>query len=405
MQTRIHPKFAGDRRVVLAEEILRSCVHCGFCNATCPTYQELADERDGPRGRIYLLKEMLARGGAGEPTRRHLDRCLTCRSCETTCPSGVAYAKLADIGRELLEEQGRRPWPERLKRRLLRLVVPWPRRFGAALALARAVRALMPAALRARLPARQADRPRPAGSHTRRVLLLAGCVQSVVTPRTNSAAARVLDRLGIAAVEPPGSGCCGAVSYHLSAHDEARQFIRRNLDAWRPYLDDAEAIVSCSSGCGAMLKDYADIMHDDAAYAPAARLVSARVRDLGEVVDAEDLSPLSVPAAGRTALHCPCTLTHALQGDAAVRRVLHRVGIELVATAEDHLCCGSAGTYSLLQPELSGRLLTRKLQALTSASPALIATANVGCQLHLASAAPVPVRHWIELLDSREDAC
>lgn len=399
MQTRIHPRFDGRKEVAIAEEILRSCVHCGFCNATCPTYQELGDERDGPRGRIYLIKQFLESGDAGAGTRHHLDRCLTCRSCETTCPAGVQYGRLADIGRHMIEDAAPRPFVERALRRLLRWLVPWPRRFAPLLYTGQAVRRLLPRRLRDSVPERRAAGPRPSRRHSRKVILLGGCVQSVATPRTNAAAARVLDRLGIEALELPGAGCCGALSHHLAATSEARDFIRRNLDAWAAALDSAEAVISCSSGCGAMLKDYGFLMRDDPDYAGAARLASAKTRDLAEVLAGEDLSPLDADTAAATALHYPCTLTHALHANAALRQVLEQVGVQFAATREDHLCCGSAGTYSLLQPELSGSLKARKLDALSGGKPERIVTANVGCQLHLASAARVPVRHWIEIVD------
>ena len=399
MQTRIHPRFDGLEEVGIAEDILRSCVHCGFCNATCPTYQELGDERDGPRGRIYLIKHFLESGDAGAGTRHHLDRCLTCRSCETTCPAGVQYGRLADIGRHMIEETAPRPFPERVLRRLLRWVVPWPRRFGPLLRVGQAVRWLLPRRLRVSVPRHQTPGARPSRRHSRQVILLGGCVQSVATPRTNAAAARVLDRLGIEALELPGAGCCGALSHHLAATAEARDFIRRNLDAWRPALESAEAVISCSTGCGAMLKDYGFIMRDDPDYAAAASTVSAKTRDLAEVLADENLSALKVDTAAATALHCPCTLTHALRAHTALRQVLERLGVQLTATREDHLCCGSAGTYSLLQPELSQSLKARKLEALTGDAPERIVTANIGCQLHLATAARVPVRHWIEIVD------
>ncbi len=400
MQTNIHTRFSGQPAIDEADSILRSCVHCGFCNATCPTYLELGDERDGPRGRIYLVKQLLEQGTASEKTRLHLDRCLTCRSCETTCPSGVQYGKLVDIGRDIVEQTVPRSTGERLVRRLLRLLVPWPRRFAPLIRVGQWLRPLMPRVLRSKVPPRQTAGERPGTEHTRKLVLLGGCVQSVATPRSNAAAARVLDKLGITAVEPPQAGCCGALSYHLSEHDEARGFIRRNLDAWRSQIEaGAEAIVSCSSGCGAMLKDYGYVMRDDPEYAALAQTVSELTRDLSEVLVNEDLGPLAVDATEKTAIHYPCTLSHALGAAPALRSVLERAGIELARTGEDHLCCGSAGTYSILQPELSSRLLRRKLAALTADGPDRIVTANIGCQLHIGGQAPVPVGHWIELLD------
>lgn len=400
MQTNIHARFTGLPVIEDADAILRSCVHCGFCNATCPTYLELGDERDGPRGRIYLVKQLLEEGTASDKTRLHLDRCLTCRSCETTCPSGVQYAKLIDIGRDIVERTVPRSPGERLLRRLLRLIVPWPRRFGPMLRVGQCLRPLMPSALRSKVPPRQTAGRLPEGGHPRKLVLLSGCVQSVATPRSNAAAARVLDKLGITAVEAPRSGCCGALSHHLAEHAEARRFIRRNLDAWRPHIEaGAEAVVSCSSGCGAMLKEYGHVMRDDPAYAALAQKVSDLTRDLSEVLADEDLAVLAGATSEKTALHYPCTLSHAIGAAPALRSVLERAGVELARTNEDHLCCGSAGTYSILQPELSGRLLRRKLAALTADRPDRIVTANIGCQLHIGGQAQVPVTHWIELLD------
>lgn len=400
MQTSIHKDFHDEPRIADAEAILRSCVHCGFCNATCPTYLDLGDERDGPRGRIYLVKQLLETAEAGRSTQQHLDRCLTCHSCETTCPSGVKYVELAHIGRELIERQVERPWTERMLRRLLRLTVPWPARFRALLAPARALRPVLPARLKSLVPPTQAAGPWPPARHARKVILLRGCAQSVVTPRTNAAAARVLDRIGISAIEADRAGCCGAMSQHLAAAEEARTFIRSNLDAWEPYLEaGAEAIVFCASGCGAMLRDYPRLMQDDPVYAPLARRAAAITLDLAEYLAGEDLAGLSPAPKERIALHCPCTLTHALRAQHKLRGVLERVGVDLVPTRDDHLCCGSAGTYSLLQPGMAARLRTRKLEALTVDAPDRIVTANVGCQLHLSADSSVPVAHWIELLD------
>lgn len=401
MQTRIHPLYRDRADIQEAEDILRACVHCGFCNATCPTYLELGDERDGPRGRIYLIKQLLETGSASEATRTHLDRCLTCRSCETTCPSGVRYGALADIGRHILEEQVPRSRWQRLRRWALRQVLPYPARLRPLLRLAQRLRPLLPAPLRRRVPPPQQPSPWPQGAHLRRMVALAGCVQSVATPGTHAAAARVLDRLGITLVEAPDAGCCGAMSHHMARPADGLDFARRNIDAWWPAIEaGAEAIVVSASGCGAMVKDYGRLLSRDPRYAARAARVSELAKDVAEVLLAEDLSALSPPAQPKTAVHCPCTLQHALGLGGAVQTVLRRAGVELARTREDHLCCGSAGTYSLLQPAMSQRLLDRKLRALTQDEPAQIVTANVGCQLHLATASPVPVRHWIELLDT-----
>jgi len=403
MYTRLHPDIENRPGARDAVSILGNCVHCGFCNATCPTYLELGDERDGPRGRIYLIKNLLETGGASGKTRQHLDRCLTCRACETTCPSGVKYASLADFGRELLEEQLKRPFYERMQRRLLRLVVPYRRRFGVFLRMGQALRFLMPGHLRAKIPGRQRQesiKPAPkAASHARKMVLLDGCVQSAATPATNQAAVRVLNRLNISALNVSETGCCGALSYHLGEHEEARDFIRKNIDALAPAIESgAERIVSSASGCTVMLKDYAKIMADDPDYAQAASRISELTLDLSEALSREDLSALAGTDRTPTALHCPCTLTHGLGLDEQLRDVLQRSGVQLTATRDDHLCCGSAGTYSILQPKISQQLLDNKLSALTMDKPDRIVTANVGCQLHLAAKSEVAVSHWIELL-------
>lgn len=385
-----------------AEEILRTCVHCGFCTATCPTYQELSDERDGPRGRIYLIKQMLEGGEVTEKTRTHLDRCLTCRSCETTCPSGVKYGRLIDIGRAELEKKVERPAKERLLRWGLRQVLPYPNRFGPLLKLGQLFKPVLPDKVKAKVP----DVPKPnslwpVSSHPRVMLALAGCAQPSAAPRTNIAAARVLDKLGITLVEENKAGCCGAVSYHLSELDEGLDFMRRNIDAWWLAIEaGAEAIVMTASGCGAMVQEYGHLLRNDPAYAAKAKRVSELTKDLSEILLNEDLSVLGLKAhAGKVAVHCPCTLQHAMKQGGSVEALLRQAGIELAATQDKHLCCGSAGTYSILQPEMSQRLLDNKLKALSVDAPERIVTANIGCQLHLSTKSSVPVQHWIELLD------
>lgn len=400
MQTRIHPKYRDRADIQEAQEIIRACVHCGFCNATCPTYQELGDERDGPRGRIYLIKQLLETGDITGASRTHLDRCLTCRSCETTCPSGVRYGALADIGRGIMEEQLPRPLPERCKRWALRKVLPFPSRVGPLLRLGQWLRPFLPAGVKAKVPPRQRLSAWPAGSHPRRMVALVGCVQSVATPNTNAAAARVLGKMGITLAEAADAGCCGAMSYHLAQHREGLDFMRRNIDAWWPAIEaGAEAIVVSASGCGATVKEYGQLLRHDPEYANKASRVSELAKDLTEVLLAEDLGRLAPVAQPKTAVHCPCTLQHALGLNGAVEKVLRRAGIELAKTSDNHLCCGSAGAYSILQPELSRRLLDNKLRAMMIDQPQQIVTANIGCQLHLASKAKVPVFHWIELLD------
>ena len=403
MRTQINVKYLDYPDIQEADDILRTCVHCGFCNATCPTYQELGDERDGPRGRIYLLKQMLETGDVSEKSQLHLDRCLTCRSCETTCPSGVKYGRLAEIGRDIMEEQVSRPADQRLKRWLIRQILPYPNRFRFLLRLGQLFRSFLPRDLKDQVPIKQITRPRPSQQHSRQMLVLEGCAQPSATPNTNNAAARILDKLGISLIAAPDAGCCGAVSYHLPSHEEGLAFMRRNIDAWWPYIDaGVEGIVISASGCGSMVKEYGEKLKHDDAYAAKAKHISALTRDLSEILIKEDLEKLVVKQTSRkTAVHCPCSLQHAQQLGGHVEEILQRTGIELSKTQNGHLCCGSAGTYSLLQPKLSQQLLTNKIIDLTIDNPEQIVTANVGCQLHLGSHASIPVKHWIELLDQQ----
>lgn len=401
MQTTIHPDFQSLPDIDEAKGIIGNCVHCGFCTAVCPTYQQLFDERDGPRGRIYLIKQLLEGGEVTERTRTHLDRCLTCRSCETTCPSGVRYGRLVDIGRGLLEQRLPRTLSARMMRWLLRRILPHKGWFGLLLGLGQWLSPVLPAAVKKKIPPRQQSLPWPSDSHPRVMLTLAGCAQPAATPNTHIAAARVLDRLGVSLVTAPAAGCCGAVSYHLGAQDEGTASFKRNIDAWWPAIEQgAEAIVITASGCGVMVKEYGELLRDDPLYAEKAARVSDLAKDLSEVLAAEDLSTLQLsPKDKKTAFHSPCTLQHGQQLSGVVEEILQRIGFNLAATCDKHLCCGSAGTYSILQPELSQRLLKAKLDALTIDQPEVIATANIGCQLHLGSASQQPVRHWIELVE------
>ena len=383
-----------------ADAILRACVHCGFCTATCPTYQLLGDELDGPRGRIYLIKQVLEGHAPTARTQLHLDRCLTCRACETTCPSGVKYGRLADIGRKIVEEKVSRPLFERLQRWGLRAVLPYTTRFATLLRLGHTVRPLLPPKVKRSIISAEAAGTWPPARHNRRMLVLNGCVQPALAPAINAAAARVLDRLGISLVSSSGAGCCGAVSYHLTAQGEGLGFMRRLIDAWWPQIEaGAEAIVMTASGCGAVVKEYGHLLRGDARYAEKAARVSAMTRDIGEILAATDLSALSCRPR-RVAFQSPCTLQHGQQLNGVVEEVLGKLGFELTPIPDAHLCCGSAGTYSILQERLSQRLLVNKLEALTSGGPELIATANIGCLAHLKSGAEIPVVHWVELLDS-----
>ncbi|WP_153145737.1 glycolate oxidase subunit GlcF [Dechloromonas sp. H13] len=391
-----------------AEAILRTCVHCGFCTATCPTYQLLGDELDGPRGRIYLIKQVLEGKPVTEKTRLHLDRCLTCRSCETTCPSGVKYSHLLDIGRQVVEEKLPRQGGDALTRWALRETVTRPGLFGPAVRLGQMLRPLLPSGLADKLPPEVSGAARPwpaAAGHARRMLALAGCVQPTLAPNINAATARVLDRLGIELFEEGKAACCGAVRFHLNDQEAARDDMRRNIDAWWPHVAaGVEAIVVTASGCGVQVKDYGHALADDAVYAEKAAKISALCRDPAEIVAAErERLQAKLAAApgtrGKLAFHAPCTLQHGLQIRGVVEGLLAAAGYALVPVADGHLCCGSAGTYSVLQPELSLRLRNNKLAALTANSPLVIATANIGCLTHLQAGSVLPVRHWIELID------
>lgn len=393
-----------------AQEIIGKCVHCGFCTATCPTYQLQGDELDGPRGRIYLIKQMLEGEAVSAKTRLHLDRCLTCRACETTCPSGVRYARLLDIGRAVIARQAPQRGVAALQRRALKAVVPNARIFGAAYWLGRIMRPLLPALLRAKLPQLCAEQRGvwPASPQPRRMIALAGCAQAAMAPDINAAAARLLHHLGVALVEAPNAGCCGALRFHLDDIEGARRDARRNIDAWLPLLENGhEAIVMTASGCGVMVRDYAHLLADDARYAPLARRIADATVDFCEALSQEmpRLAALfaSAPDAPlqRVAFHAPCTLQHGQGIRGVVETLLTLAGYTLTPVAEAHLCCGSAGTYSLLQKKLAGQLVTRKIKALTIGEPQLICSANIGCIAHLQAATKLPVRHWVELLALR----
>jgi len=393
-----------------ADAILRKCVHCGFCTATCPTYQLLGDELDGPRGRIYLIKQMLEGADVTAKTQQHLDRCLTCRACESTCPSGVTYGRLVDLGREMVERRVPRPTADRTVRWLLREFVPRAGLFGAAMRAGRLVRPLLPAILKDKVPTARPAGAWPAPRHTRRMLALAGCVQPSMMPSVNASTARVLDALGISLVEAPGAGCCGAVRHHLNDHAGGKADARRNIDAWWPLIErgEIEALVMTASGCGVQVKDYGYFLANDPAYAEKAAKVSALTRDVSEiVVEHLDLLKARLPQISQPeplAFHAPCSLQHGLKLRGGIEAVLTAAGFELTAVQDAHLCCGSAGTYSLLQPELSKTLRENKLAALEAGGAGTIASANVGCISHLASGTSTPVQHWIELIDARLQA-
>ncbi|MGR9101421.1 MAG: glycolate oxidase subunit GlcF [Gammaproteobacteria bacterium] len=382
------------------ESILRACVHCGFCNATCPTYQLLGDEADGPRGRIYLIKAALEGSPVSGRTLLHLDRCLSCRSCETTCPSGVRYGRLLDLGRQAIEPFSRRSVPDRIRRRLIRAVFPFPERAAFLLHAAGLLKPFLPKRLRRKLIERRPPRLEwPPPRHRRKMLVLSGCVQPILAPSINASAAAVLDRLGISLLKAPGEGCCGAISHHLSAGEETKNFVKRNIDAWWPHVEaGAEALVMTASGCGVMVKEYGELLRGEAAYAEKAARISEMTRDIAEILYHENLDVLRRDTGRKVAFHCPCTLQHGQKLSGMVESILTEAGYELLPVADAHLCCGSAGVYSLLQPALSERLLAAKIIALESSCPDVIATANIGCMAHLQTGTAVKAVHWIELL-------
>ena len=402
MQTNLSPEFKNSADGQEAEAILRKCVHCGFCTATCPTYQLLGDELDGPRGRIYLIKQVLEGEVPTRKTQLHLDRCLTCRNCETTCPSGVQYGHLIDIGRKLVDERVERPIGEKAVRWALKEGLPSPL-FAPAMAVGKAVRGLLPASLKNKVPANQAAGVMPTRNHARKVLMLEGCVQPAMMPNINSATARVLDAAGVQVVVAKKAGCCGAVKFHLNDHDGGKAEMRRNIDAWWPHVESGvEAIVMNASGCGSMVKDYGHVLRDDAQYAAKAERISALTRDLSELLPdlVEVLRDKVSAKSGQIAFHPPCTLQHGQQLRGGVEKHLGALGFNVkTASCEAHLCCGSAGTYSVLQPKIAYELRDRKLGNLSEMKPEVIVSANIGCITHLQSGTATPVRHWVEVLD------
>ncbi len=427
MQTDLAPEFKGTRDGDAAEAILRKCVHCGFCTATCPTYQLLGDELDGPRGRIYLMKQMLEGVPVTRSTQLHLDRCLTCRNCETTCPSGVQYGALVDIGRKIVESRVQRPLGERVLRGALKHGLTSPL-FGPAMKLGQLVRPLMPAALKNKVPPRAgaAAHQWPTRTHPRKVLLLMGCVQPSMMPNINSATARVLDAVGVQTLVADDAACCGAIRTHLGDTEGGRDDMRRNIDAWWPTVSagTVEAIVMNASGCGVTVKDYGHALAHDPEYADKARRVSELTRDLSELLpglvpalqkrlavarpvarttaprgNGDASSSTAVPLK-RLAFHPPCTLQHGQQLRGGVESTLRALGFEVhLAANESHLCCGSAGTYSVLQPALAYELRDRKLANLAPLDADAIVSANIGCIQHLQTGTATPVRHWVEVLD------
>jgi len=408
MQTHLAPEFKNTAEGREAEAILRKCVHCGFCTATCPTYQLLGDELDGPRGRIYLIKQVLEGETPTRKTQLHLDRCLTCRNCESTCPSGVEYGHLVDIGRKLVDERVPRPAGEKALRWALKEGLPSPL-FAPAMKAGQAVRALLPEALKNKVPPKQQAGAWPRRTHARKMLMLEGCVQPAMMPNINAATVRVLDAAGIQTVLAPKAGCCGAVKFHLNDHEGGKEQMRRNIDAWWPHVaasegagSGVEAIVMNASGCGVTVKDYGHILKDDPAYAAKAARISELTRDLSELMPelVGELQGKVKAQAGALVFHPPCTLQHGQQLRGGVETLMGALGFKVtLAAAESHLCCGSAGTYSVLNPGIAYQLRDRKLGNLQASAPETIISANIGCITHLQSGTATPVRHWVEVLD------
>ena len=414
MQTNLTDLIKNSSDGQEAEAIIRNCVHCGFCLSACPTYQLLGDELDSPRGRIYLIKQVLEGQPVTDKTQLHLDRCLTCLACETVCPSGVRYGRLLDIGRNIVEEQVGRKLIASTKRYTLRQVLSKTSTLKLLLKLGRFLRPLLPKKLKNSVPSKIKNAGAwPSEKHTRKMLILNGCVQSVLAPNINSATARVLDRFGISLIQAENESCCGAVSYHLGAQQEGLGYMRRNVDAWWPYIKNeteqkVEAIIITASGCGVTVKEYGHLLKHDPVYAEKAACISGMARDISEIINAENNMALILynkPTPGnkktRLSFHSPCTLQHGLQINGIVEKIMAAADFDLIVPQDSHLCCGAAGTYSILQPQLSQQLLRNKIVALESDDLSQIVTANIGCLIHLRGVAAVPVKHWIEMLDEK----
>jgi glycolate oxidase iron-sulfur subunit len=402
MQTHLAPEYQNTADGQAAEAILRKCVHCGFCTATCPTYQLLGDELDGPRGRIYLMKQVLEGEPPTRATQLHLDRCLTCRNCESTCPSGVEYGHLVDIGRKLVDAKVPRPAPEQALRWALKEGMNSPL-FSPAMKMGQLVRGMLPKALQNKVPAAQAAGRWPARTHARKVLLLKGCVQPAMLPNIDTATARVLDAVGVQSLVAGSATCCGAVKFHLNDHDGGKVQMRANIDAWWPYVErGVEAILMNASGCGVMVKDYGHVLRDDPQYAAKAERISGLCKDLSEWLPeiAQGLQGKLKAASQSVAFHPPCTLQHGQQLKGGVEQHLAQLGIDVKPILnEAHLCCGSAGTYSVLQADIAYQLRDRKLGHLKATDAQVILSANIGCITHLQSGTATPVKHWVELVD------
>ena len=407
MQTDIKSTILNTRIGQEANDILRSCVHCGFCTATCPTYQLLGDELDGPRGRIYLIKRVLETDQVSENTQLHLDRCLSCGACETTCPSGVKYRRLLDIGREIVEHKVDRPSIDKIKRKTLSFILGNKELFSFLLSSARLFRPILPKQLQKSIPKKQKvisltpSMPSMPSQHKRKMILFRGCVHDAIAPEINASAIRVLDKLGISVIEVDELICCAAVSHHLLEKDKTEHTIKQNIDLLLAKLNpDVEAIFTTASACSLMLKDYPKLMEDDAEYHPKASQLASKFKDISEVICNESVGSLTFEKSNkRIAFHSPCSMQHGLKVVNSIEHILAQAGFNLVNVKDSHLCCGSAGTYSILQKDLSEQLLTNKVDNLTANQAEIIATANIGCLTHIQSGTETPVKHWVNLIN------
>ena len=396
MQTFIEKSICDTPEGQEAERILRSCVHCGFCTATCPTYQLLGDELDGPRGRIYLIKSMLEGEAVSNQTMGHLDRCLTCRACETTCPSGVEYGKLLSIGRHYIEEKVTRSWGMSLKRFFILKFLPYRNRFKFLYRLGQAFRHFLPGEIKKLIPVNNVKNKKVEyKEHARKVILFAGCVQPTLSPEINHSVIKVLDYFGVSAIEFENEQCCGAMSHHLNGTEQATSFMKQNIDMYWPLIEEGiEAIISSASGCGVHIKEYGYLLRNDEKYAAKAARLSSLTKDISEYLQDFELEQLNTSK--KIAFQSPCTLQHGQKLDGVTEKILSRLGFNMTDVFDSHLCCGSAGTYSLLEKDISKKLQKNKINNLLEGEPEMILTANIGCCQHLQQVSPVPVRHWIE---------
>jgi len=399
MQTKISKQYKIIPEYEIADKILRSCVHCGFCTATCPTYQLLGNELDSPRGRIYLIKQVLEGGEVTRKTQLHLDRCLTCRACETICPSGVEYGHLLDIGRKYVDKNIKRSFLDKFKRTILMSILPYPKRFSALFNLACYFNFLLPSNLKLIKPAKVKFKfNKKQNQYSRKMILLSGCVQPTLAPQINAATIQLFNNLNIQLIETPECRCCGAVTHHLSDENKTFNTIKRNIDSWWPLIQSGvEAIIVNASGCSVMVKDYGFIMHSDPSYSKKAQVISSLCKDISEIIHGENLTPYKNNSNIRIAFHAPCTLQHGMKLNGIVENILETAGYQLTTINDKHLCCGSAGTYSILQSKISNQLVKNKINNIESACPELIVTANIGCLHHLQSKTSLKVKHWVEL--------